>query len=782
MGEFDGHKDRPPSVMSSRRRQEQCRICGGALQGNQRRWLFSAHKKNQNQTPSGSVQNQSRNQSRSQSNCSSPWGSTLSLGSSISLTKSHLSSNASKNFDLLSILIHILGRSVSRGNSQSEFICGKCVSVLERVFKYDTVIARVRVLSSERLQKLTQDRDKIRQWVRNSYTEKNPQEVQSRGSTSEDDGESEKDGYREMLKDNMALSEYECWSEKWDTCPYFIRTGKRCRKGKGCEGCDALRVSDSDYESVCGVPRHLPFQSFSPLAFSRDKSQSMPLNWQKVSSTCCSSPASLAGSTLSLPSRTESVQSLDSLDGHDPFESPQGVSIDFLLNQIGGIEGKAVDSPPGSRIPVLDRGEKTRFSTESKDMQVNRVLSFENGEREEEDGDVLMELRDEFVPLHGQNNVGRSQQVMKLLRAQLEQARNRIRTLEDQIQNGAKPETLNGSGDFIDDICNSSSSSPLQSLGLSLRSRERLLQESMAVIRRLCVEEGKGPELSDKLTEKLSESLKEATSQNRAALDKLEQEVLEEKQRLEEELEAVRKASADREKDLDTLQTVLQANQDLIHELRVSLGEKEKQLKTLSSEREVYGQREGALNVALSDRDSLILCLKQELDNCYKDVQALSDTVLADGSSGDKTEALVSRLKERETEMAAVVKEREESSATMCQEVTKLTTGLQQYQTLVQSQQESHNQALSSLTNQLSETQAQLRERERERKEKARVFQNERDESERQRRKLMDSVDKRDRLIEQILQDAEEQEHLFRELQQNLQNKVHPATSFKHTL
>lgn len=293
---------------------------------------------------------------------------------------------------------------------------------------------------------------------------------------------------------------------------------------------------------------------------------------------------------------------------------------------------------------------------------------------------------------------------------------------------------------------------------------------------------GKGPELADKLTEKLSESLKETTLQNRAALDKLEREVLEEKQRLEEELEAVRKASADREKDLDTLQTVLQANQDLIHELRVSLGEKEQQLKILNSEREVYGQREGALNAALSDKDSLLLCLKQELDTCYKDVQALSDSVLVDGSSGDKTEALVSRLKEKESEMTVVVKEREESSATMCQEVTKLTSALQQYQALVQSQQESHSQALSSLTNQLSETRAQLRDRERERKEKARVFQKERDESDRQRRKLMDSVDKRDRLIEQILQDAEEQEHLFRELQQNLQNKVHPAASFKHTL
>lgn len=53
-------------------------------------------------------------------------------------------------------------------------------------------------------------------------------------------------------------------------------------------------------------------------------------------------------------------------------------------------------------------------------------------------------------------------------------------------------------------------------------------------------------------------------------------------------------------------------------------------------------------------------------------------------SSGDGTEALVSRLKDKETEVAAVIKDRVENSATMCQEVTKLTTALQQYQSLVQ--------------------------------------------------------------------------------------------------
>lgn len=334
----------------------------------------------------------------------------MSLGSSASLSKSQLSlSSPSKGMDLLSVLTHILGQSVLRGDGQGEFVCGKCMCVLERVFKFDSVIARVRVLSSERLQKLTQERDKIRQWVRQNYYQRHPQEFQSLGSTSEEDGEAEKEGYREMLRENMALSEYECWSEKWDTCPYFIRTGKRCRKGKGCEGCDSLRVSDSDYESVCGVPRRLPLRPFSPLPLSRDKSQSMPLNWQRIPSIN-STPSSLAGSTLSLQtsSRTESIQSLDSLDGNDPFDSPSEFqSANFLLKELRSIEGKPISSPSGSRIPVLGRKDG-RYLGKAGDMpsnSVNRVLSFgdvENGGDvvDGEDGDVLTELRDEFMPLH----------------------------------------------------------------------------------------------------------------------------------------------------------------------------------------------------------------------------------------------------------------------------------------------------------------------------------------------------------------------------------------------
>lgn len=336
-------------------------------------------------------------------------GSTLSLGSAGSLSKSQSSlSSSSKGVDLLSVLTHILGQSVPRGGDLGEFVCGKCVCILERVFRFDSVIARVRVLSSERLQKLTQERNKIRQWVRKSYRQRHPQDFQSWGSTSEEDSEWDKEGYRDMLKENMALSEYECWSERWDTCPYFIKTGKRCRKGKGCEGCDVLRVSDSDYEAVCGVPRHLPFQPSSPFGLTRDKSQSMPLHWQGEPSISAS-PRSLAGSTPSLHGslHSGSIQSLDSPDGHDPFDSAGFFPANFVLKELKRIEGKMVRSPAGSRIPILSRnnGNYSEKAEEAASPSVNKALSFgtlENGDigMDEEVSDVLMDLRDEFLPLH----------------------------------------------------------------------------------------------------------------------------------------------------------------------------------------------------------------------------------------------------------------------------------------------------------------------------------------------------------------------------------------------
>ncbi|TNN39350.1 hypothetical protein EYF80_050476 [Liparis tanakae] len=660
--------------MSSRGKHDVCRMCGGSLQGNQRRWLFGGQlkKTDQGQTPTGSLRGGS-----SLSSTGSPWGSSTSLGSSVSLSQFGQGSPA-KALDVLSVLTHILGRPVTRGGGHGEFLCGKCVCVLERVFKFDSVLARVRALSSERLQKLTGERDKIRQWVRQSYDHRYPGGAGPR----EDGGEAEKEGYREMLRDNMALSEYECWSERWDGCPYFVRTGRRCRGGIGCDGCDSLRVSDSDYESVCGVPRRLPAALFSPtpLALSRDKSQSMPLDWQRAASPGSGSASSLAGgrvhsgSTLSLQtsSRTASVRSLDSLDADELFGAAPGVrSAVYLLKAIGGTP---LSSPAGSRIPVLERRHSGGGGGAAPSVsRALRLGSEENGgegpEEEEEEEEEEEGLRDEFMPLHRQ-------------------------------------------------VC-------------------------MGLIRKLSVEEATGAELMDKLTE----TLKETQSDNQAALQTLRSEVTEKEKSMEEEVEALRKAGRDREGDLDTLNAVLQCNQDVLHDLREALEERERLLKEVEKEREVWKQRDCALATVLQEKDALI----QDLANCHKDVEGLAADTEGNG-------------------------------ATLCREVTKLTTALQEYQAMVQAQQAGHSHTVSSLKEQLRDTRRELRAKEKEKKEADRARQNHREDGERQERKLRDGLQKRDQLIEQILLDAEERDHQLRELQQNLQNQREPLSAIKHTL
>ncbi|XP_029307615.1 uncharacterized protein LOC115021354 [Cottoperca gobio] len=378
-----------------------------------------------------------------------------------------------------------------------------------------------------------------------------------------------------------------------------------------------------------GIPRRLPFQPFSPLPLSRDKSQSMPLHWQRMPSFS-SSQSSLAVSTLSLQtsSRTASIQSLDSLDGNDPFDSLGVQSANLVLKELRSIEGKPVCSPSGSKIPVLGRKYSGEVG-ETASPSVNRVLHFgnvENGGQEvdEEDGDVLSELREEFMPLHRESTTGKVHYAVRHLRGQLDQALSHIRTLEAELKHGRSKQTeSNGSEDWAPLVQEEGGSSLLQSLGHSLHSRERLIQECMGLIRRLCVEKGAGTELADRLTE----NLKETQSVNKAALQTLRFEITGKEKSMEKEIEALRKAGKDRERDLDTLNTVLQCNQDIINDLRVALGEKERLLKEVGKEREVWRQRDRALASVLQEKEALI----QELQSGHKAVQALSDSVTGQG-------------------------------------------------------------------------------------------------------------------------------------------------------
>lgn len=59
-------------------------------------------------------------------------------------------------------------------------------------------------------------------------------------------------------------------------------------------------------------------------------------------------------------------------------------------------------------------------------------------------------------------------------------------------------------------------------------------------------------------------------------------------------------------------------------------------------------------------------------------LQALSDSVIGQGMSGGDS-ALANQLREKEVLLAACLKNREESSATVWEEVNKMTAVLQEY-------------------------------------------------------------------------------------------------------
>eukprot|EP00063_Salmo_salar_P049388 XP_014024223.1 PREDICTED: myomegalin-like isoform X3 [Salmo salar] len=230
---------------------EACRICARELCGNQRRWIF----------------------------------------------------HPASKLNLQVLLSHALGRELTR-DGRGEFACSKCAFMLDRMYRFDTVIARVEALSLERLHKLLLEKDRLRQCIGGLYW-KNNTEDQTQDQTgmgmgiglggtgaggTESGGRSEGDSpvmdlsalqearYSSLLQGDLAYSVYESWADHEDqqspvpdhqhhTQHHHPQcsgsetlSGHRSRR---CRGCAALRVADSDYEAVCKVPRRLGRRSTS---------------------------------------------------------------------------------------------------------------------------------------------------------------------------------------------------------------------------------------------------------------------------------------------------------------------------------------------------------------------------------------------------------------------------------------------------------------------------------------------------------------------------------------
>lgn len=207
---------------------ETCRICGRVLCGNQRRWIF----------------------------------------------------HPAAKLNLQVLLSHALGRELTR-DGRGEFACSKCTFMLDRMYRFDTVIARVEALSIERLQRLLHEKHRLRLCISGLYRKTNSDEgALMLTGTSEGSGDGMVDisglahaKYCALLQEDLVYSLYESWADDGVECHHHHHpqscagpdsevtgaSSHRCAPStpRRCRGCSYWRVPDSDYEAVCKVPRKL---------------------------------------------------------------------------------------------------------------------------------------------------------------------------------------------------------------------------------------------------------------------------------------------------------------------------------------------------------------------------------------------------------------------------------------------------------------------------------------------------------------------------------------------
>ncbi|XP_013876897.1 uncharacterized protein LOC106526762 [Austrofundulus limnaeus] len=155
---------------------EACRICGRELCGNQRRWIF----------------------------------------------------HPAAKLNLQVLLSHALGRELTR-DGKGEFACSKCTFMLDRMYRFDTVIARVEALSIERLQRLLHEKHRLRQCISGLYRKTNSDEG-ALTLTGEGSGDGMVDisglahaKYCALLQEDLVYSLYESWADDGVECHHHHR-------------------------------------------------------------------------------------------------------------------------------------------------------------------------------------------------------------------------------------------------------------------------------------------------------------------------------------------------------------------------------------------------------------------------------------------------------------------------------------------------------------------------------------------------------------------------------
>ncbi|XP_039636462.1 CDK5 regulatory subunit-associated protein 2 isoform X9 [Perca fluviatilis] len=251
----------------------------------------------------------------------------------------------------------------------------------------------------------------------------------------------------------------------------------------------------------------------------------------------------------------------------------------------------------------------------------------------------------------------------------------------------------------------------IQRLTSNLADKEQQLQEYINMVRDL--EQSKSPGGNDNVLSKLRQRLKEKEKALEQALDE-KFAAIEEKDN---EIHQLQLSLRERERDLDRLNNLLSYNEETINSSDSLIKEKDVELQhlanTLKNLQRAKQDVEDNLNRSLREKDSIIGQLQLSLEGKTKDMDEMAKSILSQSQTHtrDLAEQMGQRLKVTEAMLAEAVKARERLVADNESAVEGLLATICSKDKLIKESAEHYNRMLSERTQEIQELRKQLSDR-----------------------------------------------------------------------
>ncbi|XP_032395606.1 CDK5 regulatory subunit-associated protein 2 isoform X2 [Etheostoma spectabile] len=251
----------------------------------------------------------------------------------------------------------------------------------------------------------------------------------------------------------------------------------------------------------------------------------------------------------------------------------------------------------------------------------------------------------------------------------------------------------------------------IQRLTSNLADKEQQLQEYINMVRDF--EQSKSPGGNDNVLSKLRQRLKEKEKALEQALDE-KFAAIEEKDN---EIHQLQLSLRERERDLDRLNNLLSYNKETIDSSDSLIKEKDVELQhlanTLKNLQRAKQDVEDNLNRSLREKDSIISQLQLSLEGKTKDMDVMSKSILSQSQTHarDLAEQMGQRLKVTEALLAEAVKARERLVADNESAVEGLLATISSKDQLIKESAEHYNRMLSERTQEIKELRKQLSDR-----------------------------------------------------------------------